>query len=187
MRKAAAREGRIAGIMRLVTDLSARVRASLRLKSDLPIHYNDRLSAPDRCTLPTGPFFPKIGANQRWFSEVAYGETICVFFRGWKGRWNRNDDQPEEPGPPRIHHHHRGVQFVLREQEKIPSRNVGSGAFQPEEGGKGDGREVRGRENPSPPFRPLRIEIFHARDDGHGSEPGTQRHDPYGPCRKNRQ
>src|SRR3990170_7382184 len=140
---------------------------------------------------PEVRFFRRLGTNQRWFSEVAYGETICVFFRGWKGRWNRNDegparrerggtgehDQPEDPGPPRIHHHHGGVQYVLPEKEEISSRHVGTGAFQPEEGGKGDGREVRGREKPPPPVRPLRIEIFHARDDGHGSEPGTQRHD----------
>ena len=98
-----------------------------------------------------------------------------------QGRQPRRDDQHRPAGAARLHHHHRGLQPLLRQRARIPrvSTEQVETALQHLE--KDTGKTLRRPRRPAAGLGALRRPRQHAGHDGHHPQPGPERH--HGPGR----
>ena len=90
------------------------------------------------------------------------------------------------PGPARLHHHHRGLQRLLRGRQAVPD-GLWDQVVAALATGARDRQGLRRRGEPAPRLRPLRRQVLHARHDGHRPQPGPQPGNAAGPHHADRQ
>ena len=107
---------------------------------------------------------------------------------GGKGAGLAEMSRAGVPVPPGLHHLHRGLQHLLREQQQGSRRRSTSRcAKRLAHPRRAHGPEARRRDEPAAGQRPLRREVLHARHDGHHPEPRPERQDRRRPGRQERQ
>ena len=98
-----------------------------------------------------------------WGGGKAEGNGGMKDLLGGKGAGLRGDDQRGSADSPRIHHHHRSLQRLLRRRQEAPGRTVGRRP------GRRQGRRGRDRqglwrsEEPAPGIGPFRRQVLACR------------------------
>ncbi len=104
-----------------------------------------------------------------------------------QGRRSGRDDERRPARAARLHHHHRGLQRLLRGRQGAAAGPVGRRAGPYGRPGAGDGQGLRRPEGPAAGQRALGGGLQHAGHDGHGPQPGPQRAHRQRPHRADRQ
>ena len=97
-----------------------------------------------------------------------------------QGRQPRRDGQPRPAGAAGLHHHHRGLHPLLRQQADIPEGPGEAGRRRPRPHRQNHRPQVRRPRQPAAGLRPLRRARLDARHDGHRAQPRPQRRDRRG-------
>ena len=79
---------------------------------------------------------------KKWVYLFREGNASMRDLLGGKGAGLRRDDQRRAARPARLHHHHRGLQRLLRRGPAVPRRPVGPGARGPAERRAADRQDV---------------------------------------------
>ena len=89
-------------------------------------------------------------------------------------------------GAARLHHHHRGLHRLLRQQPHLPGRPEGPGRRRSRRIETGVGLNFGDQAQSAAGLGPLRRARVDARHDGHGAQPRPERRDRRGPRRGRR-
>ncbi len=152
-----------------------------------PPPWKDPPDDPDR------PACHRPSASRREALHLCLGRRSCrgrcVDARPARGQGRRSgrDDQRRPAGPARLHDHHGSLQRLLHGRPAAARRPVGR---RPRggQGGRGAVRQgLRRCRRSAPRVGPLRGEVLHARDDGHGPQSRAQRGDAARARRADRQ
>ena len=123
----------------------------------------------------TAPARPEVGVPLR------AGRRVDARPSRWQGGRRCRDDPSRSACPPGLHHHHAGLQCLLRERPEVPRRHVGAGAASPQGDRAQDGQALRRSRQSAAGQRAQRRQVLDAGNDGHRPQPRAQRPDPRGP------
>ena len=97
-----------------------------------------------------------------------------------QGRGPRRDGEPRPAGAARLHHHHRGLHALLRQQERLSDGAARAGRRGPRAHRAHHRPQVRRPRQSAAGLGALRRARLDAGHDGHGAQPRPQRRDRRG-------